>query len=131
VQKPIIVTHEFRLYREVLAEWLRSECPGTHLILCEPDELGDTVRAGEPRLVICSWLPPQIEEVGRASDLSWIVWHPTTGDPSIVRHAGEERKCESIALADILEVVKDVLGSDGGLTLTVAGAGVAIPSDIA
>ena len=106
----VVIAHEPRFYREVLAEALRCLRPEAEVVLVEPDGVDDAIHRAPPDVVICSHLTEAVETRVRV----WILLYPNSEDLAVVSVAGNRRTLPSVDLPDLLAVMDEADGLASG-----------------
>jgi hypothetical protein len=97
----IILAHEPRTYRTVLASAIRELRPHVEVLTVEPDDLDTEVARLHPALVVCSHLTPAVE----AYPLSWVLLYPGYQTQAEVSLAGQRTTTSDIDFDMLLSLI--------------------------
>jgi hypothetical protein len=96
-----LLANEPCIYREVIAEALRTLRPTVELVVLEPEALDAEVKCLTPQLVVCSRLTRAVRDIAPA----WIELYPEQKNLARVRVGGQHWTIEEIKLAHLLAIV--------------------------
>ena len=99
----VVVGHEPRCYREMLAGALSCLRPDADVVLAEPDDLPEAVAGHHQNVVVCS----QLTQAVRDHSLAWILLYPDAENLAVIGLAAEQRAVPGVQLDDLLAIIDD------------------------
>jgi hypothetical protein len=97
----ILVGHELRCYREVIAATVRALRPHHVVEIVAPQELDGAVVQRGPQLVLCS----RLSEVVETRCLAWVLLYPQGEARVVISVAGRRHTVPDRGLDGLLRVV--------------------------
>ena len=97
----ILVGHEPRFYREVLAATLHELRPHLTVDIVEPEDLDGAVVQRGPQLVLCS----RLSEVVETRCLAWVLLYPCGEARVVISVAGRRHTVPDPGVNGLLRVV--------------------------
>ncbi len=100
----VLLANEPRAYREAMAGALEHLCPGTEIIVVEPDELDEQIRNLNPHLVMSSQPVRSLED----HPLPHVLLYPEGESKALVSIDGQQTTIVNVELEDLLLVIDRV-----------------------